>query len=187
MQLDEAIKKRASIKRFSTKKVKIEKVIEAIEYANHAPSPGNLPILRYIVIENRETIEKISIACQQAFVRDAHFLVIVCSDSKKSDIMYDERSKKYVSQHAGAAIENFLLKIVELGLVSCWVGAFSDITIRDILNIPDNIEIEAVLPVSYQHELDKHKQKNKPPLDARLFFETWKNTFQNPPVMIRDK
>ena len=54
--------------------------------------------------------------------------------------VYDERALKSLPQQAGAAIENFLLKITDLGLSTCWTGAFSDEQVKRILQIPEDIE-----------------------------------------------
>lgn len=170
MELDTAIKKRASVREYTPKKPEMEKAIEAIEAANHAPSPGNLAVLRYIIVEDLKQIKAISQACQQPFIEQASILVVVCTDPTKAKILYDKRTDKYLRQTAGAAIQNFLLKITELGLASCWIGAFSDFTIHNILKIPDSIEIEAILPVGFQPKTCKTTQRKKPDLDNRLFF-----------------
>jgi len=175
MDFDNVIKKRASIRKFSSKKPKIENITQAIEAANMAPAPGNLQSLRFIIIENPETIEKIAEACQQSFVSQAHFLVVICSDPTQVERNYERRAKRYIKHHVGAAVENFLLKLIDLGLDSCWVGAFSDTTIKNLLRIPDNVDVEVVLPVGYKLVTDHKKQRNKQTLENRVFFETWKN------------
>jgi nitroreductase len=178
MEFDEVIKKRASIRRYSSKKPKIEEVIKCIKTANLAPSAGNLDFLRYIIVEDFKKIEKIADACQQKFIQQAQILVVVCSDRKRANILYEDRADAYIRQGAGAAIENFLLKITEMGLASCWVGAFCGNIVKSELRIPDEIEVEAILPVAYQAKFDKTKQKHKLPIDERLFFETWSNKYQ---------
>jgi len=180
MEFNKLVKKRASIRRYSSKKPKITDIIKAIETSNLAPSPGNLSILRYLIIENHETIEKIAQACQQEFIKQAQFVVVVCSDSKKAEIMYDKRAKKYTKHHTGTAIENFLLKIADMDLASCWVGAFSETTIKTALKIPDRIDVEVVLPVGYQLITDKTKQRHKHSLNGKVFFEVYNNQFQKP-------
>ena len=180
MDFSTIIKNRASIRNYSDKKPKYEEIIDAVEAANLAPSPGNLPILKFIIVEDEELINKIAQACQQEFIKTALVLVVVCSDSKKIKIMYDKRADKYIKQQAGAAIENFLLKITDMKLASCWTGAFSDITIKNALKIPDNIEVEAVLPIAYPNKTDKTKQKPKPNLGNIVYFETYGNKYKKP-------
>tara|TARA_Y100000310_G_scaffold27245_1_gene25926 strand:- start:475 stop:1038 length:564 start_codon:yes stop_codon:yes gene_type:complete len=181
MDFDKVIKKRASIKDYSFKKVKYDKVIDAIEAANLAPSPGNLPIISYIIVEDPEKISKIADACQQDFVRNAKTIVVLCSDRDKVDIMYEGKAETYIKQHAGAAIENFLLKITDMKLASCWVGAFSERTVKNVLKIPALIGVEAVLPIAYPTKADKTVQAKKRELGRIVYFEKWKNKFQKRP------
>ena len=178
MDFEKVIKQRASIRNYSDKKVDSDKIMEIIEAANLAPSPGNLPILKFIIVEEKETINKISQACQQSFIKTAPVLVVVCSESKNTDKMYDERADKYIKQHAGAVIENFLLKVTDMKLASCWVGAFSDVSIKNILKISNDIDIEAILPIAYQAKTDDTKQKQKPSLMNTCYFEEWKNKYK---------
>ncbi|MGV8152156.1 MAG: nitroreductase family protein [Candidatus Nanoarchaeia archaeon] len=182
MEFNSVIKSRASVRKYQDKNFSIQKVVEAIEAANTAPSPGNLAILRYIIIEDKEKIAKIAQASRQDFVKDAKYVVVVCSFEEKAKIMYNEMSDNYIKQHAGAAIENFLLKIVELGLSSCWVGAFSEMTIKHLLKIPDNINIQAVLPVAFEAKANKTKQAKKTDLENIIYFEKYNQKYENLPT-----
>ncbi|MDP2926185.1 MAG: nitroreductase family protein [Nanoarchaeota archaeon] len=180
MHFETLTKKRASIKRFSSKKPDIDDIIKIIEIGNLSPSPGNLPILRYLIIEDKEKINKIADACMQEFIKQASVLIIVCSEPKDCVIAYEARGKKYIKQHAGAAIQNMLLAAVDLGLASCWVGAYSDITIKTLLGISDNADIEAILPIGYKLITDRTVQRKKQILEGRIFFEKYKNKYRKP-------
>ena len=184
MNFDTLLKKRASIRKFSSKKPKEEQIIDIIEAGNLAPSPGNLPILTYTIVENPELINKIANACQQDFIKQAQVIIVICSNQKKVNIMYDKRADKYTKQHAGAVIENMLLKITDLKLASTWVGAFSELTIRNALKVPDNINIEAILPIGYPLNKQTH-QKPKPPLEPRVFFDKYKNKEKIPTIKLK--
>jgi len=185
MDFDNVIKKRASVRKFSSKKPKPEHITELIETANLAPSPGNLYLLMYIVVENPETISKIADACQQEFIKQAPYVIVICSNPKQIKTMYDTRADKYIKHHTGAAVENILLKAVDMGMGSCWVGAFSEPTLRNLLKIQDGINLEVVLPIGYELIKGKTKQRHKFSLVNRLFFETWKNRFYKPIKKIR--
>ena len=170
MEFEEVVKKRASIRKYSDKKPDIEMAIAAIEAAHVAPTPGNLQIFKYIIVEDKGKISQLADACQQPFIGTASILVVVTSDPKQVEKMYDKRAEKYVRQTAGAVIENFLLAITDMGLASCWIGAFSDFEVHDILQIPENITVEAILPVAYEHKTNHISQRKKPPLDGKLYF-----------------
>lgn len=180
MDFDKVIKKRASIRDYSDKEVKYDKVIDAIEASNLAPSPGNLPIIKYIIVEDKEKINALGDACQQDFIKDAKVLVVICSNKDKVKLMYDKRTDKYVKQHVGAAIENFLLKITEMKLASCWVGAFSEVTVKNALGVPEDIDVEAILPVGYQTKADKTIQKPKADLGTIVYFDKYGNKYKKP-------
>jgi len=50
------------------------------------------------------------------------------------------------------AIEHMVLHAVELGLGTCWVRWFDDNKVKEILEIPKNIDIIALLPIGYPAE-----------------------------------
>lgn len=180
MDVTKAIEKRRSVRRFSTKKVKWQDIIEAIDAANHAPIAGNIYALRFILIDDKEKIRKLAEASQQDFFENISYVVAVCSDTTQVVRSYDEHGNMYARQQAGAAIENFLLKIVDMGLASCWVGAFVDDEVQQVLEIPqdlrDVINVEAILPVGYEMPGAKFA-KRKMSLDSCLWFNKWKNKF----------
>lgn len=178
MQLDKAIEERRSVRRYSTKKVDWKKIIEAIDAANKAPLAGNIYSLKFVLVDDKEKIKKLAEASQQSFFENVDYLVAVCTDKTSLVKSYDERGEIYARQQAGAAIENFLLKIVDLGLASCWIGAFVDDEVKDILGIPkavhEDINVEALLPVAYEMPGYK-KERRRAVLDNVLWFNKWKN------------
>ncbi len=178
MNLDKVIEKRHSVRRFKSKKPDWRKIVEAIDSARTAPLAGNLQSLKFILVKDKEKIKKLGKACQQRFVSDVNYIVVVCCDKEKLKNSFDKRGEKYSQQQSGAAIENFLLKITDLGLASCWIGAFSDNQVKRILNIPSSIEVEALLPVGY--EMGKEKQENKPDLENIMFFDKWGEKYFKP-------
>ena len=179
MELDRAIKERHTVRKFSTKSVDWRDVIKAIDRARLAPLAGNLPTLKFMLILDKEKIKQISAACQQEFVGKSQYLIIICSDASQIIRSYDERAKIYARQQAGAAIENFLLKLTELDLATCWIGYFSDELVKKALAIPEKIEVEAIFPIGYEMP-PKGKQRIKPDLDSMMFFDKWGNKHMTP-------
>lgn len=180
MDLDKAIDSRHSVREFKeTKKADYKKVIEALDAAARGPLAGNLPALKFIMVSNKQKIKDLSIAAQQDFILRASFVVVVCSDKKFLEKYYYERADRYAKHQAGAAIENLLLKITDLGLASCWIGAFSDQAVKRILNIPENIDVEAMLPIGYSAE-ENVKKIPKPDINGMLFFDKYKEKHMVP-------
>jgi nitroreductase len=175
MNFDKIINERKSVRKFSRKKPDWREIIEAIDVARKGPLAGNIPTLFFMLIDDSEKIAKLAKAANQDFIADTSFVVVICSDKADAVRSYGERGEIYVRQQAGAAIENFLLKITESGLGTCWVGSFVDEQVKTILKIPEHIYVEAMFPIGYPFL--EGKQKRKPPFDRCLFFNQWRGRF----------
>lgn len=173
MDFDSVIAKRTSVREFKSKKASWKDVLHAIDAALQAPFAGNHMHLKFLIVENADTIEKLAEYSNQKWMNEVGIVVIVCSDDTNLENLYGERGRVYSRQGAGAAIENFLLKLTELGLDSCWVGAYSDELIKQLLEIPQHIQIEALLPIGYAKK--KSARPRKKTLDHVLNWESWGN------------
>ena len=182
MELDSAIEKRHSSRSFKSKKASWKDILKAIEAASKAPFSDNRNNLRFLIIENEKTIEKISGFANQLWINEAAILVLVCSNDSNLENMHGERGRIYSRQQAGAAIENFLLKLTDLGLNSCWIGSYKDELIKQLLKIPEHIQVEAIIPVGY--ESGNAGKKRKKDLDTLIYWEEWET--ENRPAFIHE-
>ena len=180
MELDKAIKSRTSVRKFNSKKPNWRNIIECLDAARYAPMAGGNYTLKFILVDEPEKIEKIKDACQQDFVSQAHYVVVVCSNPSRTINAYGKQGETYTRQQAGAAIQNFLLKITESGLSACWVGYFVENQIKRILKIPKETNVEAVFPIGFEYE-KKRTQKAKIDLDNILYFNEYGEEKMKPP------
>ncbi len=153
MDVKEAIKRRTSIRRYASKPVSREEIEELLEYANMAPSAGNLQARDFIIVDDEEVKEEIAKAAyNQEFIKEAPVVVAFCANLKRI-APYGERGRKfYVLQDVAAAVENFMLAAVDKGLATCWVGAFDDDRVAEILSLPEWVRAVAIVPVGYAAE-----------------------------------
>jgi len=179
MQLKEAIQNRKSVKRYMDKKPDWRKIIRALDMVRFAPAAGNNFVLRFILVEDVKKIGEIATACQQEFVGTAKYLVVFVSDENKLEKLYSERGKRYASQQAGAAIQNFLLALTEEGLATNWVGHFYDDQVKRVLNIPSEESVEAIFPIGLETKIKTHP-KPRPTLENLIYFNKWKNKKMEP-------
>lgn len=175
MQLDKAIKQRKSIKKFQKKKPNWRDIIECIDACRYAPMAGDIFSLKFILIEDKEKISKLAEAAQQEFIAQAKYIVAVCSIPKKTVDSFEKRGETYIRQQAGAAIQNFLLKIEEKKLSTCWIGHFVNSQVKRILQIPDNAQIEAMFPIGYAFPINRKKEKNRIDFDNIMYFHKYGN------------
>lgn len=173
MQLKKAIETRKSVRKYNNKKPDWRTILECIDMARHAPMAGGNFSLKFILVDDPNSIQKLAEASQQNFVGQAKYIVVVCSDTKRTTNLYEKRGEIYARQQAGAAIQNFLLTIVEKKLSTCWIGHFVDDIVKKELKIPENIDVEAMFPIGF--ESGKNKTSKKIEMDAIMYFKKWGN------------
>jgi len=174
MELNKAIEKRRSVKKFTKKKPDWRDIIDAIDSARHAPMAGNKFNLKFILIDDVNKIDALADAAQQPFVSGAHFIVVAVCDGDSTRKRFVDRGAMYCHQQSGAAIENFLLSLQDFGLSTTWVGHFFDNKVKEILGIPDNVDVEAMFPIGYEAKAMRTK-KFKTGIDTIMRFNSYKN------------
>lgn len=154
MELDECIAKRRSVRKFSTKEIPKDMLAKIIKAGTEAPTAGNLQDWRFIVISDDAQKKKVAAACEeQEWVADAGIIIVVCTDIRDIERFYGSHGKEvYSIQDASAAAENMVLKATDLGLGSCWIGAFDDARMKEILTLPGFVNPQVVLVFGYSTE-----------------------------------
>jgi nitroreductase len=151
MEVFECIVSRRSVRNYEKKDVPDELIGQILEAAIHAPSAGNLQPWEFIVVKDKTTKKELALAAlRQRHVEEAPVVIVVCADPEKSSERYGERGKNlYCIQDTAAAIENMLLVANSLGLGTCWVGAFEEDEVREILNIPQRLKPVALITIGF--------------------------------------
>lgn len=143
--------------------------MDAAESVLNAPYAGGVISIRLVLVDEPEKVQALTqTSPHNEFMKDAQYILVVCTDGKITEAMYGKDAKRYTQQQAGAAIENVLLKVTDLGLGACWVGAFNENAVKRVLLIPDNVHIEALIPIGY--ELKKSEKKRKYSLKSILSY-----------------
>jgi nitroreductase len=174
MQFDEVVKKRKSVRAFNKlKKASWKAALDAVDAALRGPFAGNMNNLKFLIVENPITIKEISKHSNQHWITQSAILIVVCSDDTHLEKLYGERGRIYCRQQAGAAIATILLKLVDLGMSACWVGAYTDELVKTALNIPQNINVEAIIPIGYEAPSKIKHERRKQSLEHALYWEKW--------------
>lgn len=163
MEIYEAIYGRKSIRSFDeTKNVSRELIIKLLEAACQAPSAGNLQAWMFMVVRDTETKTKLAVAAYgQSFVGQAPVVIIVCTNLEIASNGYRVRGTQlYAIQDAAAATENLLLAAYAEGLGSCWVGAFDEQSVAEILSLPSHVRPLAMVPLGY-HQGGRRKPRKR--------------------------
>ena len=95
MDLNKAIQSRHSVKKFKEKKPDWRKIIECIDSARYAPMAGNIFNLKFILVDDKDKIQKITQAAQQQWISQAKYIVVVCSNPSKISDAFRKKAEIY--------------------------------------------------------------------------------------------
>ena len=172
MDLKEAIRNRYSVRNFFDKVLPKKIIDEIIEYANLAPSAGNLQARDFVIIDDNNVKEKLSNAAfNQKFIAKAPINIVVCANLKRISSYGNRGRELYCIQDASAAVEHILLLAVDNGLDACWVGAFDENKVSKILDLPSYVRPIAIIPIGYSNE----QRTSTPRIDTNVLthFNHW--------------
>lgn len=171
MKVTEAILKRRSIRKYKEVAVS-EDVLEIIlKAAQLAPSAKNLQPWRFVVVTDKETREKLVPACaNQKFVGEAP-VVIAGVGINPSLVMRCGVTAQTVD--LSIALTQIVLQATELGLGTCFIGAFHQDLVKQVLQIPEEYVVVQVLTMGYPDE--EPAPRPRLPLDEIIYKNSWEN------------
>ncbi len=196
MELSEVIASRRSIRKFKPKDISADTVNQLLDAARLAPSGSNTQPARFIVVQSPGAKEALGQCTPYKFIVKAAVIFVCCADLSAittrdarvgellqegafegvdvdvsgamaaSSVMDAEAIKAYLSMNVAIAIEHIVLKAVDLGLGSCWVGKFDRGKLKDCLTLDENIFPVVLLPVGYPDQSPKARPRL--PLDEYI-------------------
>lgn len=180
------IKTRRNVKNFLPKYVSYENIMRVLDAARYAPSSGNIQNWKFIIVLDIEKKEKLAEACYDQYeITAAGALIVVCAEVEKAERYYGLRGERlYSIQNCAAAIQNMLLEAHSLGLATCWIGAFDEDAIKSILNIPEEVRPQAIIPLGYAKEVPQAPPKYA--LEHVVYLESWRGTIRDLAKYLRD-
>lgn len=154
MEFFDLIEKRRSTRSFTDDPVHdtlIEKILEA---ARIAPSAGNVQPYEFRVIRDKKIkSELVSAALGQGFIAAAPVAIVFLEDAERTEQRYGIRGTNlYVHQDTAIAVAHAHLAATDLGLGSCWVGAFDSPAVARILDVRPGLVPVAILPIGHPAE-----------------------------------
>ena len=172
MDLIKGIKERRSVRKFQDKKISREVIEEIIEAARFAPSWKNTQITRYIVVEDKEKIEKIAADCVLGFeyntktICNCAALVVVTMVKNRSGYEKDgsyttSKEDRWEMFDAGIATQTFCLAAHEQGVGSVIMGIFDEAKIAEVIEVPEGQQVAALVAIGYpvfEPEAPKRKE-----------------------------
>ncbi|MEF8846879.1 MAG: nitroreductase family protein [Candidatus Paceibacterota bacterium] len=156
MDVQQAILKRRSVREYKNQEVPSEKLNKILKAAQMAPSAHNDQPWKFVVVEKEITKEKLAEAAQQSFIATAPVIIAAVALNPKKEMSCEVPS---YAVNLAIAVDHMTLAATELGLGTCWIGAFSQNEVKRILEIPDQYKVVSLLPLGVPADETKSKQR----------------------------
>jgi Nitroreductase len=189
VELSDVIASRRSIRKFKQEDISTDTVRLLLDAARLAPSGSNLQPARFIVAQSPAAKEALGRCTPYKFIVKASVIFVCCADltaittrdrrvgelqkegafegvdmdmndpSAVSPIMDAEAVRAYLSMNVAIAIEHIVLKAVDLGLGSCWLGRFDRDKVKKFLALDESIYPVVLLPVGHPDQSPKARPR----------------------------
>jgi nitroreductase len=162
---------RRSTRKYQGRPITDETLTDLLEAAMAAPSAVARDPWHFIVITERETLEKMAdVLPHGPMLRHAAAGIVVCGDIEQANGSLES----YMLQDCSAAIENILLAATALGIGSCWLGIHPRPDrmkgINELFKLPPNIIPVSGIALGWPAEKKEARTRYK---DDAVHLEGW--------------
>ncbi len=145
MDLFDAVRQRTSVRAYASTPIPEDLLLNIFETARLAPSAKNLQPWHFIVVRDEEKRMRIAKGCRYGKFLDQSPVVIIGCGNKKA-------SPDWYKVDVTIALEHLVLAATALGLGTCWIGSFNSDDIRQMLMLPQEYDIVALLALGYPRQ-----------------------------------
>ena len=165
----ELVRKRRSIRKYSSRKVPSEVLQRCLEASRLSPSACNSQPWFFVVIMDDLIRKKAAEAAfsgiysMNSFAKDAPVLVAVVRERSKyiASLGGYFRGTQYSLIDIGIACEHFILQATEEGLGTCWIGFFNERRLKKVLGLSKRKKIDIIISMGYPEEESSYVKKKK--------------------------
>lgn len=169
MEFLELAKKRYSVRAYKPDPVEEEKLQQVLEAARLAPTAGNQQPFRFIVIHTRGKETELGKIYHRPFFVQAPIVICACGILNQARVRRDGKLTYHID--VAIAMDHLTLAAADLGLGTCWIGAFDNVAASEYLGLPEGVEPIVFTPLGYPD--DHPKPKKRKPMDEFMHYERW--------------
>ncbi len=156
--------KRRSVRQYSSREIPPETLRKILEAGRLAPSAMNAQPWRFIVVRTPERKEKLAEASRHDFVAQADVVIVGCVQDSPATLgpRFD----------VAIAMDHMSLAAFEEGVGNCWIGGFDRDKVRDLLDIPPEVDVTVMM--SFGYPADEDRGTDRVPLEEIICYEEWR-------------
>ncbi len=163
------IRIRRSIRKYTDKPITDEKLENLLKAAMQAPSARNLQPWEFVVVRDKDILEKIpDFHPYSSMVPSAGAAILVCGNTDRQEM------PGYIAQDCSASVQNLLLEAVNQGLGAVWLGVYPRTEriegMAKLFRLPEHIIPVALISIGYPAENPAPEDRYDP---EKVHYDTW--------------
>ncbi|MBL7012529.1 MAG: nitroreductase family protein [Kiritimatiellales bacterium] len=173
MKFNELAKQRCSIRSYSNRMVSKKMINEVLDAGRLAPTACNIQPFQFVVVKEPENLAALAGSYPADWFAEAPVVIAICTTPRKAWVRKKHDDKNYADVDGAIAADHMTLAAAELGLGTCWIGAFNPKIVRNVLKLPRSVEPLVMLTLGHPNE--KGRPKDRKSRDELVCYETWTN------------
>jgi nitroreductase len=170
MDVYQAIASRKSVRSFLDREIPSEVISRLLGAARLAPSASNRQEWRFVVVRDPSLRRRLATAAMgQTHVGQAAVVLACCAET---DGHVMKCGQACYPIDVAIAIDHLTLCAAAEDLGTCWIGAFREEEVKEILAIPAPIRVVALIALGYPED-PSPVEKNRLPLEEIARYERW--------------
>jgi nitroreductase len=167
MDFQELITKRYSVRSYKSEDIPSDVMNKVLEAARLAPTAANRQSFKVFVIKTSGFKDELKKIYSRDWFSQPPYVIAVCGIPEGNWIRRD--GKNYVDVDAAIVMDHIILAAADLGLGTCWIGAFDPNAAREFLELPENMEPIVFTPLGYP--ADSPDSKIRKPIDEIVVYK----------------
>jgi len=169
VEFRELIRTRYSVRAYRSTPVTEEVLLQVLEAAQLAPTAANRQALQLVVVHTAGREAEL----KRIYDRDwfAQAPVVLCACGLPAENWVRRDAKNYNDVDVAIVMDHLILAAANLGLGTCWIGAFDPVAAREVLGLPLGVEPIVFTPLGYP--ADQLKPKKRKPISELVRYEHW--------------
>lgn len=151
MDIYELIKTRRTIRKFTRKPIPHDLLVKFIDHARFTPSGVNRQPVRYMIVDDVETCDKVFPHTHWAgLIKDGSYGKFEYRPTAYILMLLPEGNNKKLD--VGAVAQSIQLMAHNEGIGCCWMGAIERDEIAMLCNVPNGYVIDTLISLGYPAE-----------------------------------
>jgi nitroreductase len=169
MDFKDLIQHRYSVRRYKPDPVDEQLLNQVLEAGRLAPTAANQQAFRLIVIRTKGREDVLKRIYPNDWFVGAPLVICACGIPDRNWVRGD--GKNYNDVDVSIVMDHIILQAADLGLGTCWIGAFDADAARELLRLPQGVEPIAFTPLGYAADAPRPKRRRE--LEELVSHDRW--------------